>query len=153
MSIVERLSQMSLVLPEPTAPVANYVPYKFAGGTLYLSGMIPTVAGTPHRTGLLGDSVSIEDGVECARICTMNALAWVKIALESNLDRVREVIRIRGFVACTPGFFDHPKVVNGASDLLVDIFGEAGKHTRAAVGAPSLPLNVPVEIDFIFAID
>jgi enamine deaminase RidA (YjgF/YER057c/UK114 family) len=152
MAFAERLAHLGLELPALALPVANYVPYKLAGKYLFLSGMIPVVGGQPRCTGLLGAGVSVEQGQDCARLCVLNALAWVNEALHGDLERVFEVLQMRGFVACTPEFTEHPKVINGASDLLVELFGERGKHTRAAVGAPSLPLGVPVEIDFLFAV-
>lgn len=152
MSADQRLADLGIALPSPPMPVASYVPFKLHGGLLYLSGMIPVQDGQPLATGHLGGSVSLETGVECARLCTLNALAWCRQALGS-LALISGVIRVRGFVACTPHFAEHPKVLNGCSDLLVEVFGEVGRHTRAAVGAPSLPLNVPVEIDFIFAVE
>jgi len=139
-------------------PVANYVPYKLIvnhtppEATLITSGMIPVVDGKPLYTGKLGDTVSIEQGVECARACALNALGWAMTAFSGNLDRIDEVIRVNGFVACVPGFTDHPRVINGCSDLLVEVFGERGQHTRTAVGMASLPLDVPVEIDFTFKV-
>jgi len=159
-----RLRALGLELPTPAAPVANYVPYKLVrqvpGGSqlLYTSGMIPLANGVPLYLGKLGAEVSLEQGVECARQCVLNALAWVVDALGgasaeiSPLTRIEAVVQVRRFVACTPDFHDHPRVLNGASDLLVEIFGDAGRHTRAAVGCPSLPLNVPVEIDFLFSV-
>lgn len=143
---------MGYQLPQPAAPVANYVPYKLLGRQLYLSGMIPVVAGKPLYTGRLGAEVSIEQGVECSRQCMLNALAWVNEALHGNVERVFEVIQVRGLVACTADFVDHPSVINGASDLLVEVFGDRGKHTRVASGAVSLPLGVPVEIDLALSI-
>jgi len=160
-----RLVELGLELPQPAAPVGSYVPYKLLshGSThlLYTSGMIPTREGQPICTGLLGGGVSIETAQECAQLCLLNALAWVRHAVQhkldarlglSGLDHITEVLQVRGFVASTPGFTQHPQVLNAASDLLVDIFGDAGRHTRAAVGCSSLPLNVPVEIDFLFAL-
>jgi enamine deaminase RidA (YjgF/YER057c/UK114 family) len=152
-----RLRELGLTLPELAQPVGSYVPYKVVDGLygqpmLYTSGMIPVVAGTPLHTGKLGAEVSLEDAQQCARQCVLNALAWVEQSGKGGLDRVRGVVQVRGFVACTADFYDQPKVLNAASDLLVEIFGEAGKHTRAAVGCPALPLNVPVEIDFLFAL-
>jgi enamine deaminase RidA (YjgF/YER057c/UK114 family) len=169
MSITERIAQLGLSLPEPALPVANYLPYKIinlASGLavpdlgdrpvvndmLYLSGQIPLQDGKPFCTGKLGAEVSLEDGVSCAKICTLNALGWANQALDGNLDRIMEVVRVRGFVASTPEFYEHAKVINGCSDLLVEIFGDDGKHTRAVVGSVALPLNVPVEIDFIFSL-
>lgn len=149
--------ELGLTIPEPAQPVGSYVPYKIVDGlygqpVLYTSGMIPTVDGQPLHTGKLGAEVSMADAQTCARQCVLNALAWVQQGGKGGLDRVKGVIQVRGFVACTPDFYDHPRVLNAASDLLVDIFSDAGRHTRAAVGCPSLPLNVPVEIDFLFAL-
>ena len=152
MAFAERLAKLGLELPAPAMPVANYVPYKLDGTYLFLSGMIPVRDGQPVCTGQLGAGVSIEQGQECARICVLNALAWVYAALHGDLESVFEVVQLRGLVACTPEFTEHPKVINGASDLLVELFGERGKHTRVAAGAPSLPLGVPVEIDFLFTV-
>jgi len=165
-----RIAELGLSLPEPAAPVGSYVPYKvvnlrgpltpvsgreglpISSGLLYLSGMIPIQDGEPYKKGKLGGDVSLEDGVTCAEICTLNALAWASKALEGNLDTIIEVVRVRGFVACTPGFTDHLGVINGCSDLLAQIFGDAGRHVRSAVGCPSLPLDVPVEIDLVFSL-
>lgn len=170
MMIEERLAQLGLSLPELVMPVGNYVPYKVlnlsnavtpadwpdthpvAGGLLYISGMIPVQDGAPFTIGKLGAEVSLEDAATCAQICTLNALSWASAALEGKLDRIIEVVQVRGHVACTAEFYDHAKVVNGCSDLLVEIFGDDGKHTRVAVGCPALPLNVPVEIDFVFSL-
>jgi len=152
MGFADRLTKLDLKLPALAMPVANYVPYKLVGKYLYLSGMIPIVNGEPLHTGHLGADITVEQGQECARQCVMNALAWVHEALHGDMERVLEVLQVRGFVACTADFTAHPKVLNGASDLLVELLGERGKHTRVAVGAPSLPLGVPVEIDFLFGI-
>jgi enamine deaminase RidA (YjgF/YER057c/UK114 family) len=163
-----RLKELGLTLPTPAPPVGSYVPCKVIAGPygpvlLYTSGMVPVINGGPIQTGKLGADVSLDAAQECARLCVLNALAWVKEyagkqftgilnARRSGIDKVREVVQVRGFVACTPEFADHPKVINAASDLLVDIFGDAGRHTRSSVGCISLPLNVPVEIDFLFAL-
>ena len=170
MTISDRIAQLGLSLPEPAKPVANYLPYKIvnlSGGLspqdlvgrrtvvndmLYLSGMIPLQNGKPFTTGKLGAEVSLEDGVTCAQLCTLNALGWAKLALDGDLDRIVEVVRVRGFVASTPDFYDQAQVINGCSDMLVNIFGDDGKHTRAVVGSVALPLNVPVEIDYIFSL-
>lgn len=160
-NVARRLSELGLTLPEPAAPVANYVPHRLTGPQtgaagasrmLYTSGMIPTVAGQPLHTGKLGAEVSIEEGQECARQCVLNGLAWLSVALEGDYERLLAVVQLRAFVACSADFADHPKVANGASDLLVALFDDRGRHTRAAVGCPSLPLNVPVEIDFLFEV-
>lgn len=155
----ERLAQLGLQLPELSQPIGSYVPYKIlnvhpmglARNLLFTSGMIPVEHGIPARIGKLGESVTLEQAQKAARLCVLNALAWAQQAA-GNIDHVTEVIQIRGFVACTPDFQEHPSVLNAASELLVDIFGEAGKHTRAAVGCSSLPMNVPVEIDFLFGL-
>jgi len=152
MSVADQLAKLGIDLPKPALPVANYVPYKLVNGLLYLSGQIPLVAGQPQVTGRLGAEVTLEEGVLCARIATLNALGWINSALDGDLERVREVIRVRGFVASTAGFYDQPKVLNGCSDLLVEVFGERGRHTRCAYGTVVLPLNVPVELDFIFSV-
>lgn len=152
MSIDARLTELGITLPSPAPPVANYLPYKQVGDMLYLSGMVPLIDGKPCCTGHLGGNLSLEEGVECARVCTLNALGWLKFALSGDLGRMKEVVRVRGFVACTPEFTDQPAVINGCSDLLVEVFGDKGKHTRAAVGSVALPLGVPVEIDFIFCV-
>ena len=150
-----RLKELRLTLPTPAPPVGSYVPYKIVPGAdgralIYTSGMVATVEGKPLHPGKLGAEVSLEAAHECARQCVLNALAWVNVAV--GLDRISEVVQVRGFVACTADFYDHPRVINAASDLLVEIFGDAGRHTRAAVGCIALPLNVPVEIDFLFAL-
>jgi len=170
MGIAERIAQLGLSLPEPAPPVANYLPYKIVNlgsvaspadwaqnlpvvnGMLYLSGMIPLQNGAPYTTGKLGAEVSMEEAVTCAQICTLNALGWAKVALDGNLDRVIEVVRVRGSVASTADFYAHPQVINGCSDMLVNIFGDDGKHTRVVSGAVALPLNVPVMIDYTFSI-
>jgi len=153
MPVIDRIHALGLKLPRPTMPVANYVPYKIVGQLLWTAGMIPLVDGKPYTTGRLGAEVSMEQGMECARITTLNALGWAHVALDGDLERIAEVVQVRGFVASTPDFYDQPKVINGCSDLLVTIFGDKGRHTRATYGSVALPLNVPVEVDFLFAID
>jgi enamine deaminase RidA (YjgF/YER057c/UK114 family) len=153
MSAIERIQVLGFSLPQPSMPVANYVPYKRVGNLLWTAGMIPLVEGKLHATGRLGAEVPLELGVECARITTLNGLGWANLALDGNLDRIAEVVQVRGFVASTPDFFDQALVINGCSDLLVTVFGDNGRHTRATYGSSSLPLNSPVEIDFLFAIN
>jgi enamine deaminase RidA (YjgF/YER057c/UK114 family) len=145
-----RLAAMGLTLPEPVAAVANYVPTIITGNLLYVSGQIAMAPDGPIK-GKLGADLGIEDGQQAARICCLNILAQAKAALGS-LDKIGQTIRLTGFVNATPDFTDHPKVVNGASDLIVEVLGERGRHTRAAVGVSGLPLGVAVEIDAIFAI-
>lgn len=146
-----KLAELGIVLPEPAAPVANYVPYVIAGNLVFISGQ---VSSTPDRLikGKLGADLTLEAGVEAARACGINLIAQLKAATGGDLDRVKRVVKLGGFVNCTPDFVDHPKVVNGASDLMVAIFGEAGRHARAAVGSPSLPMGAAVEIDGVFEI-
>ncbi|MBF0305942.1 MAG: RidA family protein [Alphaproteobacteria bacterium] len=147
-----RLKELGIELPAAAAAVANYVPFVVAGGLVFVSGQITMKDGKPHWLGRLGETRTVEEGYQAARLCGLNLIAQARAACGGDLDRVRRVVRLGGFVACTPEFTDHPKVVNGASDLMVEVFGEAGRHARAAVGAPSLPLGVPVEIDAVFEI-
>ncbi|MBI4967873.1 MAG: RidA family protein [Rhodospirillales bacterium] len=153
MSAVERrLAEKGITLPPANAPVANYVPYVLTGSLLFVSGQVPAREGKMQVTGRLGDGVSLEQGYQAAQLCGLNLIAQAKAALAGDLDRVRRVVKLGGFVACTPEFTDHPKVINGASDLMVEAFAEAGRHARFAVGAPSLPLGAAVEIDALFEI-
>jgi len=152
-NIQRRLEELGIELPHPTKPSANYVPAKKVGSLLYISGQIPSRDGQELVVGKLGAEVSLEQGQEAARICAINLLAQLSAALDGNLDRVRSVVRLGGFVNATADFTNHPKVINGASDLMVAVFGDAGRHARVAVGAPSLPRNVAVEVEGIFEID
>ncbi|RFB05717.1 RidA family protein [Parvularcula marina] len=158
MSIIARLEELGLELPQPAAPVASYVPTQIVGELLYISGQVSMTDGQIIK-GCLGGSpaagitaLSLEEGIAAARACGIMLLAQARAALEGDLDRVASCVRLGGFVASTADFFDHPKVINGASDLMLDVMGDAGKHTRAAVGVPSLPLGAAVEIDGIFRI-
>jgi enamine deaminase RidA (YjgF/YER057c/UK114 family) len=147
----QRLSELGLKLPEAPQPVANYVPFLISGDQLFISGQISKDGAGRVLSGLLGGGVSIEDGQAAARLSALNILAQAKAAL-GGLDSIVQVLRLTGFVACVPGFADQPKVVNGASDLLVAVLGDAGRHTRSAVGVASLPLGACVEIDAILKI-
>lgn len=149
MNIVTRLSDMGIELPPAAAPVASYVPVVVHGGFAYVSGQLPFIEGR-LVTGKLGQDLGVERGVQAARACGLMILAQLEAA--DLLDRVERVIKLGGFVACTPDFIDQPKVANGASDLMVEVFGDAGKHARSAVGVPVLPLNAAVEIDSILAL-
>jgi enamine deaminase RidA (YjgF/YER057c/UK114 family) len=154
-SIDSQLDRLGLRLPDAPSPVASYVPVStvHAGSLALVSGQIPIRGGELMATGRVPDEVSIDQAQACARQCVINALACLRDEL-GGLDRVRRVVKLDGFVASPPGFGDHPRVINGASDLLIELMGEeAGRHARAAVGAPSLPLNVPVEIAFTFLVD
>ena len=150
--VVTRLTQQQIELPQATVAVANYVPFVLSGNTLYISGQISVWNGDLRYQGKLGENVSVDEGYQAARICGLNLLAQLKSACGGDLDRVARVIKLGGYVNCRPDFTDHPKVINGASDLMVDVFGDSGRHARFAVGASSLPSGVAVEIDGIFEI-
>jgi enamine deaminase RidA (YjgF/YER057c/UK114 family) len=144
----ERLQQLGVDLPAPATPVAAYVPTVRTGNLLYVSGQVPLVDGTPTHLGHLGDDVGLEDGRAAARTCAINLLAALKAEL-GELSRVTRVVKVTGFVASAPGFTDQPKVVNAASELFGEAFGDAGRHARSAVGVAALPLGVPVEVEAI----
>jgi enamine deaminase RidA (YjgF/YER057c/UK114 family) len=153
MSTIEsRLADMGVVIPEPAAPLASYVGHVVHNGIVTISGQLPLADGGLTQTGLLGAGVSIEQGAAAARVCAINILAQVKIACEGDLERITRCIRLGGFVASTPDFTDHPKVINGASDFMGEILAERGAHARAAVGVAALPLNASVEVEATFAI-
>jgi enamine deaminase RidA (YjgF/YER057c/UK114 family) len=143
-----RLKQLGITLPAAAAPAANYVPFVMTGNQLWVAGQITFWDGTLKYRGKVGVDLSLEDGVAAARVCGLNILAQAKAAL-GDLDRVARVIKLNGFVNSAPEFIDHPKVINGASDLIVEVFGNAGKHARVALGAPGLPLGSAVEIDAV----
>lgn len=149
-TVADALAAAGLVLPQPAAPVAAYVPTVLAGGLLHVSGQLPFVDGE-LVTGRLGETVSVEQGQAAAQACGLMLLAQVKAALGS-LDRVERVVKLGAFINSTGDFTDQPKVANGASELMVTAFGEAGKHARSAVGVPVLPLGAAVEIDAVFAV-
>ncbi len=152
-TVDQRLSDLGITLPDPAAPAANYIPYVISGNLVFVSGQITMVDGELKYVGKVGDDFGIEEGYQAARICAINLLAQLKIACGGDLDRVRRVVKLGGFVNCRPDFTDQPKVINGASDLMGEVLGDAGKHARFAVGAPSLPLGIAVEVDGIFEID
>lgn len=149
----ERLAELGLVLPEAPAPAANYVPFTVHAGIVHVSGQLPMRDGAVAIRGKLGAGVSLEQGQEAARLCALAILAQARAACAGDLDRIRRVLRVGGFVASAPGFTDQPKVINGASDLLVAVLGDAGRHARAAVGVAVLPLDAAVEVDAVLAID
>lgn len=148
-SVEDKLSQMNLKLPTVTAPVANYVPYVIAGKLVFISGQLPLEDGKIKFAGKIGDKVSETEGAEAAKLSALNILANLKAAVGS-LDKVKRCVKITGFVNSTTDFTAHPKIINGASDLIVAAFGDKGKHARAAVGVPSLPLGAAVEVEAIF---
>lgn len=150
MTIEERLRNAGIELPQPLAPAANYVPYVLENGLLHIAGQIPFRADGSLPKGRLGEDCSIEDGQAAARLCAINLMAQMKAAL-GTLDRVSRIVKLGVFVNSAPSFVDQAKVANGGSDLLVDIFGDTGRHARSAVGVAVLPFGVPVEIDAIVA--
>ncbi len=150
--IEARLAELGITLPTPAVPVASYVAFVQTGNLVVISGQITMADGAVQYTGKLGAEVSLEDGIKAARLCAINLLAQLKAACGGDLDRVKRVVRLGGFVACSADFADHPKVINGASDLMAEVFGDAGQHARAAVGCSSLPLNVSVEVEGMFEI-
>ncbi len=146
-----RLTELGVTLPDAPAPAANYVPFVQTGDTLYVSGQIASDA-DGMMVGRLGDGMPLADGARAARACAISLLAQVKVACGGDLDRLEQVIKLTGFVNSTPDFTDQPKVINGASDFLVEALGDAGRHARSAVSAASLPFGVAVEIEGIFKI-
>lgn len=147
-----RLTALGITLPTPPRPVAAYIPFRRVGNLLFVSGQIPVREGTLIATGRVPSEVSLETARQCARQCVLNGLAIVREAAGS-LDRVSQIVRLGVFVACEESFVEHPKVANGGSELLVEIFGDTGRHARAAVGSPSLPLGAPVEIEMMVEIE
>ena len=151
--IENRLINQNILLPKATKTVANYVPFTKSGNSIYISGQITLLDGDLMYKGKVGDDISTDQGYQAARICGLNLLTQLKLACQGDLDRVTRVIKLGGFVNCTPEFVEHPKVINGASDLMVSVFGDAGRHSRFAVGVTSLPMGVAVEIDGLFEIN
>ena len=149
--IEEKLAELGIILPEPAAPVASYVPTVEASGLLYISGQLPFVDGKVI-TGKIGDSRTLADGQLAARACAIMLIAQMKKALDGDLDRVERIVKLGVFVASTPEFTDQPEAANGASDLMEAVFGDAGKHARAAVSVPVLPRDATVEIDAVIQI-
>lgn len=150
--IEQRLAELKIELPNAAAPLANYVPAVRTGNLLFVSGQICQWNGERRFTGKLGAEISLADGKQAARLCGLNLLAQTKRFLDGDLDRVVRVVRLGGFVNAVPGFTEQPQVVNGASDLMVEIFGDAGRHARAAVGVGSLPGGAAVEVDAVFEV-
>lgn len=147
-----KLNDLGLTLPTASTPAANYVPFVRSGNLVFVAGQITFNNGKVEYIGKLGREFGVEDGQKAARLCALNILTHVKSACGGDLDRVRRCVRLGGFVNAVPDFIDHPKVINGASDLIVQVFGEAGKHARAAVGVGSLPLGVAVEVEAVFEV-
>ena len=148
MSYEQKLTQLGLELPAPPKPVANYVPVVRTGDLLFLSGKLPSRDGQLIMTGKLGQNLSIDQGMEAARVAVLNGLSIIRQEAGS-LDRVKRIVKMVGYIASAPGFTDQPQVLNGASDLIVSLFSDAGRHARVAVGAAELPRQAPVEIELI----
>jgi len=152
MTVEARLKELNIVLPTPPAPVASYVPYVVSGKSLFISGQVTLTPEGLKYIGSVGKELSLEDGKAAARLCALNAIAQAKAACGGDLERIKRVVKLTVFVNSAAGFAQQPEVANGASDLFVEIFGEAGKHARSAVGAVSLPRNVATEVEAIFEI-
>jgi enamine deaminase RidA (YjgF/YER057c/UK114 family) len=152
-SIDEKLKALGIVLPTPMKPVANYVPWVKSGNMVYISGQGAVVDGKVQYPGKLGATVSLEDGATSAKLTCINILAQLREAADGDLSKVKRIVKLVGFVASTPDFTDQPKVINGASDLMVEVFGEKGRHARSAVGVPSLPMNLSVEIEAVIELE
>jgi enamine deaminase RidA (YjgF/YER057c/UK114 family) len=147
----EKLKELGISLPDLPKPLGSYLPFVRTGNLIFISGMLPLKEGKLIATGRVGESISLDEAIRAARISAINGIAVLRTAIGS-LDQVRRCVKISGFVASSQDFTDQPKVINGASDLLFEVFGEAGRHARAAVGLHVLPMNSPVEIEFIFEV-
>ncbi len=147
------LAEIGITLPRPMAPIANYVPYVVTGNLVVVSGQVPARDGVVAVTGRVGISLSIDQGKAAARLCFINVLGHLKAACDGDLDRVRRVVRLGGFIASPPEFTEHAQVMNGASDLAVAVFGDAGRHARTTIGVPALPADAAVEVEGMFEID
>ena len=151
--IDQRLKELNIELDDASVPAGSYVPYVITNNLVFISGQLPFINGQLTIKGKVGDNVSLDDAVKMSEACAKALLSQLKAACNGNLDKVNKVVKLGGFVSSAPNFTDQPKVINGASDLIVNIFGDKGKHSRFAVGVAALPLNVPVEIDGIFEIE
>lgn len=151
--IDKRLAELGITLPEAAKPVANYVPWVRTGNLVFISGQGPVEGGKVVYPGCLGAGVSLEEGAKSARLCAINVLAQLKDAVGGDLDRVKRVVKLVGFVNATAEFKDHPKVINGASDLMVEVFGDKGRHARSAVASPSLPMGISTEVEAIVEVE
>ena len=153
MNLEQKLKSLGYELPKAAPPAASYIPYVVSGIHVFVAGQIPFLNGQAMHQGKLGETMSIEQGQEAAKACALNILAQVNAAVGGDWSKVKRCVKLGGFVSGVPEFTDQPKVINGASELIVAVMGEAGKHARFAVGAPNLPLGCSVEIDAIFEID
>ena len=150
-TVEKKLASLGITLPTPAAPIANYVPFTRSGNLLVISGQLCFGDGTLVAKGRLGAGVSVEDGQKAARACAVNLLAQVKAAI-GELDQIKRVLRLGGFINSAPGFTDGPKVMNGASDLMVEVFGDKGRHARTTVGVSALPADAAVEVEGLFEV-
>ena len=151
-TIDARLAELGLELPNAPAPAANYVPSVAAGGLVFISGQVPNT-GDGLIIGKLGVDTSVEEGQAAAKVCALNLIAQMRNAAGGDLDRVKRVVKLTGFVNSAPDFPDHPKVINGCSDVMVEVFGDKGRHSRSAVGVANLPFGVAVEVEAIIELD
>jgi enamine deaminase RidA (YjgF/YER057c/UK114 family) len=152
MTVESRLKELNIVLPTPPSPVASYVPYVVSGKLVFISGQVTFTPEGLKYVGTVGKELSLEDGKAAARLCGLNVIAQAKAACGGDLERIKRIVKVTVFVNAVPGFTQHPEVANGASDLFVEVFGDAGRHARAAVGAGSLPRNVAAEVEAIIEI-
>ena len=152
-SVDEKIKQLGLALPPVSKPIANYVKYVRTGKLIFLAGHGPSKTDGTNITGKVGKELSIEQGYEAAKIAALSLIATLKDALGGDLSKVKRIVKVNGYVNCLPDFTDHPKVINGCSDLLVALFGEKGKHARAAMGMVALPSNIAVEIEMIVEVE
>ena len=152
MRIESRLKELNLTLPTPPAPVASYVPYVISGNQVFISGQVTLGPNGLEYVGTVGKELTLEQGKAAARLCAINVIAQLKAACGGDLDRVKRVVKVTCFVNAIPGYAQHPEIANGASGLFVEVFGDAGKHARAAVGAGSLPRNVATEVEAVIEI-
>lgn len=151
-SFEENIMQLGINIPDMPAPLANYVPYKVSDNVVYVSGQGPVLNGDLMYKGKVNEDISIEDGIKAAELCCINIIAALKKSINGDWNRLDSFLKLGGFVNCNDDFYDQPKIINGASDLLVKIFGDQGRHARFAVGSNALPMNISVEIDAIIKI-
>ena len=151
MTIEDNLKKYGITIPNPPSPVGNYVAFNQSGNLIFISGQLPINSKGEMIKGKIGKDLKIEDGMKAAKLCILNSIGHLKKAV-GNLDNVKKCVKINGFINCSDNFYDHPKLLNTASDILVNLFGDKGMHSRAVVGVPSLPLNAAVEIETIFEI-
>ena len=150
--INEQIKKLGIELDKPNLPAANYIPYSIVDNIVFVSGQLPFKKGIIPKTGIVGDDVSFEDGVAMAELCALALISQVREACNNNLNLVEKVVKLGGFVASSKNFTRQPEIINGASDLMVKVFGDKGKHSRFAIGVSSLPRNAPVEIEGVFQI-